>query len=233
MDRPVSHRRNKAFTTCPKTGRPVPGLTRLPPLVRAASYLQLRGNIMRFGMLALAMAALMSAVPAKAATWILDIVAYADFVTTTDTYYCSSGLPFDPAQCPLTTVEHNHSTFSRTIVVDDFIGSTSFDEQIGFARTIAGTISLINGSMYGTDFSYYDNDFTSCRFGAYGCHIAITRAIAPTFQVNFVQAYGGPGPVPEPATWAMMLAGFGIAGMAMRRRPLPLAKYKKCLTHIG
>ncbi|HYZ48597.1 MAG TPA: PEPxxWA-CTERM sorting domain-containing protein [Sphingomonas sp.] len=28
-----------------------------------------------------------------------------------------------------------------------------------------------------------------------------------------------PQAVPEPATWAMMLGGFGLAGMAMRRRP--------------
>jgi hypothetical protein len=25
--------------------------------------------------------------------------------------------------------------------------------------------------------------------------------------------------VPEPATWAMMIAGFGLVGGAMRRRP--------------
>jgi hypothetical protein len=27
-----------------------------------------------------------------------------------------------------------------------------------------------------------------------------------------------PGAVPEPATWAMMLVGFGVVGGAMRRR---------------
>lgn len=29
---------------------------------------------------------------------------------------------------------------------------------------------------------------------------------------------GGPGGVPEPASWAMLLAGFGLTGAAMRRR---------------
>lgn len=29
---------------------------------------------------------------------------------------------------------------------------------------------------------------------------------------------GGAGPVPEPASWALMIAGFGLAGAAVRRR---------------
>ncbi|HEX5377629.1 MAG TPA: PEPxxWA-CTERM sorting domain-containing protein [Phenylobacterium sp.] len=33
----------------------------------------------------------------------------------------------------------------------------------------------------------------------------------------------GPGGVPEPATWAMMIAGFGMAGVAMRRRRAAIA----------
>ena len=33
-----------------------------------------------------------------------------------------------------------------------------------------------------------------------------------------VSAVAGGGSVPEPATWAMMIAGFGVVGAAMRRR---------------
>ena len=36
-----------------------------------------------------------------------------------------------------------------------------------------------------------------------------------TSEISF---FGSPGGVPEPATWAMMLAGFGLAGVALRRR---------------
>ncbi|PZO87467.1 MAG: hypothetical protein DI623_14690 [Sphingomonas sanxanigenens] len=30
--------------------------------------------------------------------------------------------------------------------------------------------------------------------------------------------FGDPAGVPEPATWAMLVAGFGLTGFAMRRR---------------
>lgn len=35
---------------------------------------------------------------------------------------------------------------------------------------------------------------------------------------NWALSYGGPGGVPEPAAWAMMIAGFGIVGSSLRRR---------------
>lgn len=40
-------------------------------------------------------------------------------------------------------------------------------------------------------------------------------------QVRIASTEAGVPPVPEPATWAMMLLGFGAAGMMMRRRRRP------------
>lgn len=47
-----------------------------------------------------------------------------------------------------------------------------------------------------------------------------------SFNVNGVQsAIGRPtGAVPEPATWAMMLVGFGLLGGVMRRRKQPVVR---------
>ena len=36
--------------------------------------------------------------------------------------------------------------------------------------------------------------------------------------IQFAGTVGPVAAVPEPATWAMMIAGFGLAGAAMRRR---------------
>jgi hypothetical protein len=36
---------------------------------------------------------------------------------------------------------------------------------------------------------------------------------------RFETAGGNPGGVPEPASWAMLITGFGLAGAALRRRP--------------
>lgn len=38
------------------------------------------------------------------------------------------------------------------------------------------------------------------------------------YQNELAFVFGGSGAVPEPATWAMMIAGFGLVGGAMRRR---------------
>ena len=42
----------------------------------------------------------------------------------------------------------------------------------------------------------------------------------PSFQFNTLQA---PGAIPEPASWAMLIAGFGLVGAAARRRRLARA----------
>ncbi len=45
------------------------------------------------------------------------------------------------------------------------------------------------------------------------------NALAFTAEAGIAASTPATAPVPEPATWAMMLAGFAVAGFALRRRP--------------
>lgn len=81
--------------------------------------------------------------------------------------------------------------------------------------------------------SVYVNGSTTALAGfTAGPTSAITESIVlPTGTTSYVIAYGREngspsvlqlslsGAVPEPATWAMMVLGFGIVGYSMRRRP--------------
>ena len=56
--------------------------------------------------------------------------------------------------------------------------------------------------------------------GTYTLHIAGTRGEAGAFDGSVVMTVASN--VPEPATWAMMLLGFGAIGWQMRRRRAPI-----------
>ena len=57
---------------------------------------------------------------------------------------------------------------------------------------------------------------TNCAtFSALADNLAFTTGAGGTTRVNFAASVSGA--VPEPATWAMMLVGFGGMGVAMRR----------------
>lgn len=106
-------------------------------------------------------------------------------------------------------------------------------EGLSFGKTLAdGSLSL---------FLVTDNDFSVTQTGQFGAQsdvctsgeggvssqVAIGNAcpsgqsLIPSmiygFKVNGAEA-AGVLPVPEPGTWAMMISGFGMAGVAMRRR---------------
>jgi hypothetical protein len=44
-----------------------------------------------------------------------------------------------------------------------------------------------------------------------------------TFELRAIDNGGGGGAVPEPASWAMLIAGFGLVGAASRRRRRSIA----------
>lgn len=79
-----------------------------------------------------------------------------------------------------------------------------------------GMVSLLSNSLPGMTWTFEDDvltiDVAKINLGAAG-----------TYQAAFAI---GPAAVPEPAAWAMMLAGFGAVGGAMRarRRAVRLAR---------
>jgi PEP-CTERM motif len=116
--------------------------------------------------------------------------------------------------------------------------------EITFLLTAPGSITLEGLDFAGypfanrlTDFRIYDLNYNSLFSSGPlttpgGGHSAITFNTTSTSGLilqwgpngynvgidNLAFRLGAPGAVPEPATWAMMLLGFGLVGGAMRRR---------------
>jgi hypothetical protein len=145
-----------------------------------------------------------------------------------------------------TPVDGNASAF--TIGFTDCCMVTNFSEQLTFTSSLAGFLSVtgststnVNGGPNDVDFSSifltgtgisspinipftFNNDLIE-QFGRSGIGI-----LPGTFTVTFNGtaagangSFGGnvsfvQGAIPEPGTWAMMLLGFGMVGVATRRR---------------
>lgn len=98
-----------------------------------------------------------------------------------------------------------------TLFLEIFNGS---DASLGF------TSLLIGGA---------DQTMHTLSLSGAGIAYAIFGARAPAgdgnsiFADNITFTLGG-GPIPEPGTWAMLIAGFGVVGAAMRRRGRRLVK---------
>jgi PEP-CTERM motif len=81
-----------------------------------------------------------------------------------------------------------------------------------FTAQPADAISF--GTALGRGAAYYFADGALTREGSYSS-LLFGSAQAATLRVSLVPTGGA---VPEPATWAMMLVGFGAMGTAIRRR---------------
>lgn len=89
----------------------------------------------------------------------------------------------------------------QSIASNFTVGSNNVLEATGYA--LAGNVSL-----------EFKGDYTckDCWGDWFGGYVQVTKATVPTATSTAVAA------VPEPATWATLVIGFGFIGAAMRRR---------------
>ena len=101
----------------------------------------------------------------------------------------------------------NGFTFSNADVGDGFGLDTIFGSDVLFLPINYFSGALLSGNSTFNNVTIAGLGLTT---GSY-----IFRSSSDTVTINIGAASG---PVPEPATWAMMIGGFGAIGAAMRRR---------------
>lgn len=117
-------------------------------------------------------------------------------------------------------VEHNGSGLNftsgtNTLSIGDFVVDTANDVVRGSAAangTALGTVSLFNLGANST--LTLTTEAANAFTAALGAP-SLAGAKIGTAQVNVVF---GPSGVPEPASWGLMIAGFGFVGASLRRR---------------
>lgn len=96
---------------------------------------------------------------------------------------------------------------------------TTSSNAVGLPGDIAIDYVMVNGVL-ATDF------LGQGRSEAWGItNVPVDFGVLNTIEIKYTSfgdgSYGGNAsfnPIPEPATWAMMIAGFGLIGVAMRKR---------------
>lgn len=119
----------------------------------------------------------------------------------------------------------------RYIVLNDFGGSTVmtkvgggvFDLDSFFVKTWYGSTGVdavtayLGGNLVGSLGYSVSGDWSKVSLGLTGIDTLVFNTGANILEFDNVALSGTPG-VPEPASWAMMLGGFGLVGGAMRSR---------------
>lgn len=126
--------------------------------------------------------------------------------------------------------------FNLTVPVSASDGfSISIGSQLTFdlsdlQQGAVAALQFNNGSFVGIVFTAdYEVNGQAYQFSSQGGTWSIINPTTfQTFASGFYNAsldnirpYAvdpGPAPIPEPATWAMLISGFGLAGAALRRR---------------
>jgi hypothetical protein len=193
-------------------------------------------------MMALAAAAVAATSPAQAA---VDLTTGVTYVSTFNGQQCTGGAITTCYAPSLTQVKSGDPIPGETPGILRFApdNSTGTGTTTGFSDWITQDMTtgdfLLNFSYTGSEVATYigvhqggDGLNNACTQGCDTYQLftnpsGITSGVIDltyyfaneqTGQVSSVDLFDHGGSVPEPATWAMMLLGFGGIGMAMRRR---------------
>lgn len=127
-----------------------------------------------------------------------------------------SGLPVCPSE-----------TFSSTDIffASSIFGSSTDGVTFTFSQTVlnSGTFAQVSGiAKYLGDGAYLGTLLNYATVPHCTIHTPVCETVSGSIA-SFSIRQTNPAPVPEPATWALMLLGFGAIGWAMRRHVKPTA----------
>ncbi len=95
------------------------------------------------------------------------------------------------------------------------------DAYLSIGGNVLGTASVATVGDYGTT-GWLNFSFVAPTAGSYLLQLGVRNVLdnaAPSYALlDNVRVNGALAGVPEPATWALMILGFGAVGGAMRRR---------------
>jgi len=152
------------------------------------------------------------------------------------TYAYNFSAPFAAADAPAPSVTGSfrllYDTASRSATLDYLsltIAGTTYDKTNSIAQattTGLGQAIILGGATNGLGYATGQNDFWLSLILPTGSWpyvydmaytTANTRAFFTSTNVT-LSAFALPAPVPEPATWGLMLVGLGAVGAMLRRR---------------
>jgi len=153
--------------------------------------------------------------------------------------------PQDNAPIYFTITESQGGVFSftdgfaagDTFKITQYGNTTATPPKTGtYLSTFATYYLTSDGTPSGTPFvnnfgpaAYFSSDWTSNNFSHFQALLgagSYSVVVTDTANVGYPAGFGFRlDVVPEPATWMMMLFGFGIAGFALRRRNNQVASF--------
>lgn len=110
-----------------------------------------------------------------------------------------------------------------SVNIGDAVGTGGFSGlTVPLPSFFIAPVATFNRTIPGaTAFSNWSYSFTALESGA--VRFALGTTSADNFGPIVDNIRISTGAIPEPATWAMLIAGFGVVGVAARRRRAPAA----------